>query len=345
MSPSWRSTRAQHEAQKHVTKVRQFGLIPLNDIVDEQCASARDGFLESGVWALQNPSSILRAIARNEEFSVVVGMRPGMTLHLGHLSLIRELGWLVSLGGRPIIVFAAHEADAISNENKREDSFAHAFESFNGFPLPADTITVTDRESPTLLHLESRIADVISVREIMRLYGWKASMPINRFRDATMTAAAFLLSSDMTQRAPRMVLSDINQVTHAEIAKIAAQKLHLQAPSVSYRILLPSLRGPDGRMTVRDSRSTIFFDDEDENARAKLSRSFTGGRATVQEQRRVGGEPEKCSFFRAAEALQINPQDSSSMHARCITGAVSCGECKQERLPTLLETKRLLRKN
>lgn len=338
----WRSSRARIAAEVHAEKVTKFGLTPLETPPEEPHPSVKSGFLSAGSWALQNPQPLMVALNERRPFRVLVGMRPGSALHIGHLSLIRELDWLASQGGQPLVLFAEHEAST-DEVNERAGEFARAFEGLSGRPLPAGTSFVCDRSSAPVLQLEARIGEVVSVRDIVRVYGWTLDVSVNRLRTATMTAAAFLHPGSSRPEIPCVVLSDINQVTHAEIAKAASRKLKLPFPTISYRHLLPSLKGPTGRMTIRDQKTTVFLGEPDASAAKKLASSFTGGRLTVEEQRESGGEPLRCSFFHAAEVMQ-STEETDAMHHRCVSGAVTCGECKAERIPTLIDRLRLTSK-
>src|SRR5688572_12397079 len=94
----WMQERVVLAANEHAAVIKQFGLLPLSEMPDNE----RSGFMEAGVWALQNPKPILDAIRTEKPFTVLVGMQPGNNLHLGHLTLMRELAWLMKKGGVPI---------------------------------------------------------------------------------------------------------------------------------------------------------------------------------------------------------------------------------------------------
>ena len=58
---------------------------------------------------------------------------------------------------------------------------------------------------------------------------------------------------------------------------------------------------------------------------------ITGGRMTLEEQKRLGGEPEKCSLF-LLNLFHMVTDDSelAEIRQKCRAGEVTCGQCKKE---------------
>ena len=150
-----------------------------------------------------------------------------------------------------------------------------------------------------------------------------------------MNAAAFLFPRHLFPDTPLVVLSDIKQITHAEVAKIVARKIGVPVPAFSYRMLLPSLLGPQQRMSVRNESSAVFLDEDIGKVSAKLRRCFSGGCMTVEEQRKQGGNPFACSFFKVCRLL-VPEEQAQEMLTNCVSGSVLCGDCKIQRLKTAL---------
>ncbi|VVC04871.1 Tryptophan--tRNA ligase [Candidatus Burarchaeum australiense] len=48
-------------------------------------------------------------------------------------------------------------------------------------------------------------------------------------------------------------------------------------------------------MSATDSQNAIYTTDKPEEARKKVMRAFTGGQATIEEQRKKGGNPDICT--------------------------------------------------
>jgi tryptophanyl-tRNA synthetase len=252
---------------------------------------------------------------------------------------MRELCWLVKQGGQPIFVFAGYETGRfLSAEDAKTEMarFGEIYLKFTGDPLPNTSVSFSDQDCRELQVLENRAGECLLARKVLQLYGWNEGVSVAMLRVPAITSGAFLLPANLFPKRPTLVLSDIHQITHAEAAKIVARQLKLPSPSYSYRLLLPSLEGPEQRMSVKSQKSLILLNEARDQIERKLQRSFSGGRLTPEEQRREGGNPHRCSFFKIAEVLQ--PRDASTrMYQECVSGTSLCGECKKKHMPILVE--------
>ena len=99
--------------------------------------------------------------------------------------------------------------------------------------------------------------------------------------------------------------------------------------SVSHRLML-SLSGSD-KMSKRTEASLLKLDDLPRDAARKISTAFTGGRDTVEEQRRLGGRPDICPVFDLYRFhFAKDDEHVHRVHEECAHGIRLCGECKQE---------------
>jgi tryptophanyl-tRNA synthetase len=103
--------------------------------------------------------------------------------------------------------------------------------------------------------------------------------------------------------------------------------------------MIPGLLGEAAMSTTGDrADNALFLNDPPTTVERKVRQAFTGGRATVEEQRRLGAVPEVCSvwalwrtrFARSETEFQDVTRD-------CRSGAMLCGECKGKVLERIHE--------
>ena len=100
-------------------------------------------------------------------------------------------------------------------------------------------------------------------------------------------------------------------------------------PSSTYHVFLPGLTG--GKMSSSIPESLISFYEPEAAVRKKVMSALTGGRMTLEEQKRLGGEPEKCTiyllnmFHMVTDDVQL-----AGIHRKCKAGEITCGQCKKE---------------
>jgi tryptophanyl-tRNA synthetase len=100
-------------------------------------------------------------------------------------------------------------------------------------------------------------------------------------------------------------------------------------PSSTYHIFMPGLTG--GKMSSSIPESTISFYEPEATMRKKVMGGLTGGRMTLEEQKRLGGEPDKCSLYLLNLFHMVtDDRELAEIRSRCTGGAITCGQCKKD---------------
>ena len=98
-------------------------------------------------------------------------------------------------------------------------------------------------------------------------------------------------------------------------------------PSSTYHRFITGLQG--GKMSSSKPESFISLLDSPDEAGRKVKRALTGGRATAEEQRRLGGQPEKCVIFELYTIHLLNDRELEEIERDCREGRLLCGKCKK----------------
>ena len=77
--------------------------------------------------------------------------------------------------------------------------------------------------------------------------------------------------------------------------------------------------------------STISFYEPEATMRKKVMSGITGGRMTLEEQKRLGGEPDKCSLY-LLNLFHMVTDDAelADIQMKCLGGEITCGQCKKD---------------
>lgn len=285
--------------------------------------------MKCGVWGLQKPEPVLSAAERGEPFVVIAGLRPSR-LHAGHLTMARELATWMAWGAEPLLIYGEFEAGCALRD---VDLDAHAttvmamvarYDNRLRHRVP---VVLSDARSQRIERLRDRIEDALRLSKIRQLYGWGDDISVRQTRIPASLAACFLISQELFPGRPAVILSDANQLTHAEVARLAARALQMRMPCFSYRGLLPALTGRSGRMSMKSPASTVYLDEPRDSIDRKICSCFSGGRLTADEQRSLGGNPSICSFFHLL-SLSVDDAELEGVLNRCTAGIRLCGECK-----------------
>ena len=77
--------------------------------------------------------------------------------------------------------------------------------------------------------------------------------------------------------------------------------------------------------------SIISFYESEAAVKKKVMSGITGGKMTRNEQKRLGGEPERCSLF-LLNLFHMVTDDAelTEIRRKCVSGEIMCGQCKKE---------------
>jgi len=115
----------------------------------------------------------------------------------------------------------------------------------------------------------------------------------------------------------------------AKAERAAGNGLALLRPSATFHRFETGLQG--GKMSSSKPESSIYLTEDPKAAERKLKSAMTGGRATAEEQRRLGANPYVCPVYETY-LYHVAKDDAhlQEVHDTCKSGARLCGGCKSE---------------
>ncbi|MFA5861383.1 MAG: tryptophan--tRNA ligase [Candidatus Thermoplasmatota archaeon] len=118
-------------------------------------------------------------------------------------------------------------------------------------------------------------------------------------------------------------------IVDAALAELETKKgfFGFIAPAATYHRFMGGLQG--GKMSSSKAESHVSLIDTPEDAAKKMGAAQTGGRATAEEQRRLGGRAEECMVYETyVYHLVPDKKELSKLYEDCKGGKMLCGECK-----------------
>ena len=100
-------------------------------------------------------------------------------------------------------------------------------------------------------------------------------------------------------------------------------------PASLYHRFMTGLTG--GKMSSSKPESHIALTEDPKEAGKKIMRAITGGRQSLNEQKKLGGEPDKCSIYEfLVFHLSDDDKELLELDAECRSGRRMCGTCKKD---------------
>ena len=92
---------------------------------------------------------------------------------------------------------------------------------------------------------------------------------------------------------PCLIPCAIDQDPYFRLTRDVAAKLKYPKPALLHAKFFPALQGPQTKMSASDANSSIYMTDTPAQIKNKINKhGFSGGQETVEEHRRLGGNPD-----------------------------------------------------
>jgi tryptophanyl-tRNA synthetase len=315
----------------------EFGIEPIEPVLPRFKSLSRH--LSRGIdFGHRDLGRIADAIDNSKPFAVMSGIKPTGDFHLGTKMTADDMVYFQSLSKKATVFYAIADVEAYC-----DNGLSFAVTSKTAVKNVADILALGLDPGRAVVYLQSeemrvmRFATIFSrgvTNNMMRaIYGERQ---IGLYMAALVQVGDILMPQLPEFGGPKPVLVPVgaDQDPHIRLSRDMAAKYRDEfgfiAPSAVYHKLMLSLSG-EQKMSKRTVESSFTLDDPPSAASKKVLSAFTGGRDTVEEQRRLGGRPDICPVFDLYRFhFAINDEHVDRVRAECVGGIRTCGECKQE---------------
>jgi tryptophanyl-tRNA synthetase len=277
---------------------------------------------------------ILQHYEAGEKFVLYTGRGPSGPVHIGHMAPWIFTKYLQDKFDAKLYFQITDDERFLYHDNfSMEEPSKWAYE--NALDLialgfdPKKTRIILDTKSMGVMYdLALQIAKRVTFSTARAVFGFQDSTNIGLvFYPAVQAVPAFLESALVGHNVPCLIPAAIDQDPYWRMTRDVAPKLGYYKPAQIHCRFVPGL-GTGGKMSASMPETAIFTVDSPELAEKKVLAAFTGGRATVEEQRRLGANPDICSVFAYDYFLFMDEREIENLRYNCLAGNIMCGECK-----------------
>jgi tryptophanyl-tRNA synthetase len=293
--------------------------------------------LERGLFfAHRDLDWILGEREEGNDFHLYTGRGPSGQTHLGHLVPWFLTKWLQDkFGARLLFQMTDDEKFLFNQDLELEETNRLAYENALdvialGFD-PDKTEIFSDIDySKTLYPHAVRVAKKITFSTTRAVFGLRNESNIGQiFFSSVQAVPAFLESVRKGKNIPCLIPHAIDQDPYFRVARDVLPRLGYYKPASIQGRFLPGL-AEGGKMSASIPESAIFTTDSGDVARKKVLNAFTGGQPTVDEQRKLGGNPDICPVYQYLTYIfEEDDRRLEEQYQKCRSGELLCGEHKQ----------------
>ena len=319
--------------------IKEFGTTKItNDLIDRLAKHTGEihHFVKRKIFfSHRDLNWILDKYETGENFFLYTGRGPSGHTHLGHLVPWILTQHLQEKFGTDLYFQMTDDEKFLHNPDlTMDDTLNYTYENALdiiacGFD-PKKTFIFSDIEySKTLYKIALKVAKHITFSTVKAVFGFKNSTNIGmNFFPAIQAAPCFLPSVLKGKNIPCLIPAAIDQDPYWRgIARDIAPRLGFYKPTQIHSKFIPGL-GKGGKMSASEPETAIFTVDSPNVVHKKIMNAFTGGKATVQEQKKEGGIPEICPIFQYYTVFLKDDKEIAEIHQRCKSGDLLCGEDK-----------------
>jgi len=316
--------------------IKQFGLEPIDEELASRIRNPHRLFERKLVFAHRDFGRILEAEENGQEFVVMTGMMPSGRFHFGHKLIAELLVWYQRQGVKLYIAVSDIEAHVVRGINIKECEKITLNEYILNYLALGMDLSDTKKcciysqwKNDSVRNFAFMASSKITLSQMRDMYGFVGSDNIGKIFFPFIQTGDILHPElqEFGGAKPVLVPVGIDQDLHIRLARDVAPKFGMVKPSSIYVKMMSGLQGPGTKMSSSQPETAIFLSDTPEVAEEKIKNAFTGGRATMKEQRKLGGEPDRCVPYMFL-LFHFGNEILKKTFDGCTSGAVLCGECK-----------------
>ncbi len=315
----------------------EFGIMPVTPLLTR--FKRLSPHLSRGIdFGQRDLDRILDAVEGNKPYAVMSGIKPDGAFHLGNKMTADDMIYFQSLSRKARVYYAIADVEAYADNGL---SFAETSKTavrnvadILALGLDPDRAVVYKQsEEMRVMRLSTIFSRGVTNNMLKAIYGERQ---IGLYMSALIQAGDILMPQLQEFGGPKPVLVPVgaDQDPHIRLSRDLADRYGSEfkfvPPSSIYHRLELALTG-GYKMSKRTPESGFTLDDTPTEASRRVRVAFTGGRDTVEEQRRLGGRADICPVYDLYRFhFATDDEHVKRVYNECTKGIRLCGECKQE---------------
>lgn len=281
---------------------------------------------------------IIDAVDNNKSYAVMSGIKPDGAFHLGNKMTADDMIYFQSLSKKGTVFYCIADVEAyadngISFSESAKTAVRNVADILALGLDPDRAVAYKQSEEMRVMQMSVIFSRGVTNNMMKAIYGER---PIGLYMSALIQAGDILMPQLPDLGGPKPVLVPVgaDQDPHIRLARDLAGKYSKDfgfvPPSAIYHKLELALTG-GYKMSKRVPESGFTLDDPTAEASKRVLNAFTGGRDTVEEQRRLGGRADICPIYDLYRFhFATDDEHVARVYHECTKGIRLCGECKQE---------------
>ncbi len=318
--------------------IKEFGVSKIDESLLKQIKKHTGElhyFLRRNIFfAHRDLKFVLDEYEKGNKFFLYTGRAPSGHTHLGHLIPWIFTKWLQDKFGVELwFQFPDEEKFLFKEDLTLEETEKYTYENM------LDIIALGFDAKKTHFIVDTKHAGIM-YKEAIKVATAKASFGFTNdqnigaiFYTAMQAVPAFLPCVIHKKKMPCLIPHAIDQDPHFRVSRDVIPKIGYYKPASIQCRFLPGLGGisSDGKMsTSSGDNSTIYTTDDEKTVKNKIMKyAFSGGKDTVEEHRKYGGNPDIDVSYQWLSFFEEDDKKLEKIYNDYKSGKLLSGELKQ----------------
>ena len=287
------------------------------------------------VFAHRDLNWLLDEFEKGNKFFLYTGCGPSGPIHLGHLQMWSFTKWLQDEFDVELWFQFTDDEKFLFKDKSYEEIQKWTYENMLdvialGFDPKKTHFLVDTKQANILYPLAIQIAKKINFSTLKAVFGFTNENNIGQIFYTSMQAVPAILPSVLKgKNIPCLIPLGVDQDPHFRVARDVYPKLGFYKPAIMHKMMFPSLMG-SGVMSSSKSNVAITSTDSPKEVETKIKKyAFSGGRDTLEEHRKLGGNPDiDVSYQYLRMFFEPDDKKLQKIHDDYKSGKLLSGELK-----------------
>lgn len=308
--------------------VEKFGAEPISKLKDLPDFYT---FSKGLIYSHRDFDKFFSALKKREKCAILSGFNASGTIHLGHKPVFDTNLFFQKKYGIPVYIPISDDESYVAGKVKdQEEALKNSKELAKeliayGFD-PKNTYFIIDQIYTNIYNLAIKLSKKVNYSEIKATYGYSPEENIGLHFYPAVQSAHILFPQEKFGIKNVLVPIGPDEDAHIRISRDIARRFGYQLPAILHVFFMPGL---DGEKMSKSKNNAIFLKDDEKTIRKKVNKAFSGGKDTIEEHRKYGGNPEKDVSIYYLSKLFLSEKESEELISNYKKGKILSGEVKK----------------
>tara|TARA_Y100000034_G_scaffold132286_1_gene194889 strand:+ start:2686 stop:3753 length:1068 start_codon:yes stop_codon:yes gene_type:complete len=283
------------------------------------------------IYSHRDFDKFFSSLEKGEKCAILSGFNASGTIHLGHKPVFDTNLFFQKKYGLPVFIPISDDESYVTGkvdtqEEALENSKKLARELLAyGFD-PLKTFFIIDQIYTNIYNLAIKLSKKVTLSEIKATYGYTNDNNPGLFFYPAIQSAHILFPQEIYGIKNVLVPIGPDEDNHIRISRDIASRMNYRKPSILHVKFFPGL---DGKKMSKSRNNAIFLSDNERTIRIKVNKAHSGGRETIAEHKKYGGNPNKDVSIFYLKNLFFDDKKSNEIIKKYEKGELLSGEVKE----------------